>query len=257
MSDPEKFSAQRITQIKFWTPNLFTFKTTRPASLTFTPGQFVRLGLHKEDGSEVWRAYSFVSAPDEENLEFYSIVAPDGEFSPRLAKMRTGDELLVAHTAFGFLTLDRFEDGRDLWLLATGTGLAPYISMLRTPEPWHRFERIFLVHSVRLAADLTYRDEIEDLARRNGPQTHTAELRYVAMVTREKAPDTLGGRITQLIENGALEQAACATLSPQHSRIMVCGNPEMVRDTRKLLTGMGYTVSRSATPGPLALENQW
>lgn len=257
MTDPAKHSSQPITGMKFWTPSLFSFTTARPAPLDFTAGQFVRLGLHKEDGSEVWRAYSFVSSPREDHLEFYSIVAPDGEFSPRLAKMQPGDEVLIDHTAYGFLTLDRFTGGRDLWMLATGTGLAPFISMLRGPRVWQRFNRLILIHSVRLAQDLSYQDQLRDFSHPDVPDELTGKLHYMTTVTREAVPGALSGRITTLIENGALEDAAGARLDPQASRIMVCGNPEMVRDTRKLLTGRGYAVSRSAAPGPLALENQW
>lgn len=257
MTDPAKYSLQRITHMKFWTPSLFSFTTQRPAQLEFTAGQFVRLGLRKEDGSEVWRAYSFVSAPHEDHLEFYSIVAPDGEFSPRLAAMQAGDTLMIDHTAHGFLTLDRFTGGRDLWMLATGTGLAPFLSILREARAWQDFERLFLVHSVRRAQDLSYSDQLRHFTHPDVPEALTGKLRYLATVTRETVPDALSGRITRLIEDGSLETAAGATLDPDASRIMVCGNPEMVRDTRKLLTGMGYAVSRSATPGPLALENQW
>ncbi|GAB3626344.1 Ferredoxin--NADP reductase [Pandoraea terrae] len=257
MERQQKFSPQRITHLHFWTPALFTFKTTRPPELKFAAGQFVRLGLAKEDGEQVWRAYSYASGPGDDALEFYSIVAPEGEFSPRLAQMKVGDELLVEHVSYGFLTLDRFVDGKDLWMLATGTGLAPFISVLRDPAVWQKFERIFLVHSVRWASDLTYADLLTDFAHDGIDPAWTNKLRYFTTVTREAAPGALQGRITTLLETGALERAVGAKLNPDSSRIMVCGNPEMVRDMRKLLTDDGYAVSRTATPGPLALENQW
>ena len=163
----EKFTRQTLLEVQTLTPSLFTLRTTRDAGFRFRAGQFARLGVSKPDGSVVWRAYSMVSAPHDEHLEFFSIVVPGGEFTSELSRLAVGDALLVDKQAFGFLTLDRFNDGRDLWLLATGTGLAPFLSILQDLEVWQRFSRIVLVYSVRQAAELASQPLIEDLRLRD------------------------------------------------------------------------------------------
>jgi ferredoxin--NADP+ reductase len=143
----EKFTRQALLDVQPLTPNLFTLRATRDAGYRFRAGQFARLGVTKADGSTVWRAYSMVSSPFDEFLEFFSIVVPGGEFTSELSRLSVGDTLLVDRQAFGYLTLDRFVDGRDLWLLSTGTGIAPFLSILQDFEVWEKFERIILVYS--------------------------------------------------------------------------------------------------------------
>ena len=162
----EKFTRQRLLEVQTLTPTLFTLRTTRDPGFRFTAGQFARLGVRKPSGSIVWRAYSMVSAPHDEFLDFFSIVVPDGEFTSELSRLEPGDELLIDKQAFGFLTLDRFPDGRDLWLLATGTGLAPFLSILQDFEVWQRFERIVLVYSARTGSELAYQQLIRELPER-------------------------------------------------------------------------------------------
>ena len=161
----EKFTRQTLLDVQSLTPSLFTLRTTRDPGFRFRAGQFARLGVTKADGSTVWRAYSMVSSPYDEFLEFFSIVVPGGEFTSELSRLGVGDTLLVERQAFGYLTLDRFVDGRDLWLLSTGTGLAPFLSILQDFEVWEKFERIILVYSVREARELAY----QDLDQRVGP----------------------------------------------------------------------------------------
>lgn len=160
----EKFTRQTLLDVQPLTPNLFTLRTTRDSGFRFRAGQFARLGVTKADGSTVWRAYSMVSSPYDEFLEFFSIVVPGGEFTSELSRLEVGDTLLVDRQAFGYLTLDRFVDGRDLWLLSTGTGLAPFLSILQDFEVWEKFERILLVYSVREARELAYQELIAGLA---------------------------------------------------------------------------------------------
>ena len=143
--------------------SLFSLRCTRDAGFRFRAGQFVRLGVRKASGCIVWRAYSVVSAPHDDYLEFFSIVVPGGEFTSELSRLRSGDELLVEKQATGFLTLDRFPDGRDLWLIGTGTGLAPFLSILQDLEAWQRFERIVLVYSARDRGELAYQELIAEL----------------------------------------------------------------------------------------------
>ena len=253
----EKFTRQTLLDVHSLTPSLFTLRTTRDPGFRFRAGQFARLGVTKADGSTVWRAYSMVSSPHDEFLEFFSIVVPGGEFTSELSRLEVGDTLLVDRQAFGYLTLDRFVDGRDLWLLATGTGLAPFLSILQDFEVWEKFERIILVYSVREARELAYRDLIEGLARRDYLVEFAHKLQFVPTVTRESYPGALNGRITTLIENGELERAAGVALTPEHSRVMLCGNPQMIDDTRQLLKQRDMQLSLARRPGQVAVENYW
>jgi len=253
----EKFTRQPLLEVQTLTPNLFTLRTSRDPGFRFTAGQFARLGVRKPSGCIVWRAYSMVSAPHDEFLDFFSIVVPDGEFTSELSRLSVGDELLVEKQAFGFLTLDRFLDGRDLWLLATGTGIAPFLSILQDFEAWQRFERIVLVYSVRQQRELAYQQLIADLPRREYLEGLGDKLTYVPVVTREQVPGALHGRITQLIETGELERAAGLALSPEHSRIMLCGNPQMIEDTRAVLKTRDLQLALTRRPGQVAVENYW
>jgi len=195
-----------------------------------------------------------VSAPGDEWLAFYSIVVPEGEFTPRLARLQAGGAGYVNATAFGFLTLARFTPARDLWLLATGTGLSAYLSMLRDAQTWRKFERIFLVHGVRTADELAYRAELENGAALTPPHK---QLVYLPIATREPLPGHPQARLTTLIANGGLEAAAGTALDPEQSRVMLCGNPDMVTDARKLLGERGFKTGRRGMPGNLAVENYW
>ena len=253
----EKFTRQRLLEVQTLTPTLFTLRTTRDTGFRFTAGQFARLGVRKPCGSIVWRAYSMVSAPHDEFLDFFSIVVPDGEFTSELSRLKPGDELLVDKQAFGFLTLDRFIDGRDLWLLGTGTGIAPFLSILQDFEVWQRFERIILVYSARTASELAYQDLIRELPQRDYLEGLGSKLTYLPVVTREQMPGALHGRVTTLIENGELERAADLQLEPEHSRIMLCGNPQMIEDTRTILKARDLNLSLTRRPGQVAVENYW
>jgi len=253
----DKFTQQTLLDVKPLTPSLFTLRTTRDRGFRFRAGQFARLGVTKADGSTVWRAYSMVSSPHDEFLEFFSIVVPGGEFTSELSRLQVGDTLMVDRQAFGYLTLDRFIDGRDLWLLATGTGIAPFVSILQDFEVWEKFERIILVYSAREKCELAYQDLIGELGQRDYLAEYAHKLTYLPIVTRESLPGVLNGRITTLIENGELERAAGVELTPEHSRVMLCGNPQMIDDTRKLLKDRNLQLSLTRRPGQVAVENYW
>ncbi|VVM80223.1 Flavodoxin/ferredoxin--NADP reductase [Pseudomonas fluorescens] len=253
----ENFTRQTLLDVKPLTPSLFTLRTTRDPGFRFRAGQFARLGVVKADGSTVWRAYSMVSSPFDEHLEFFSIVVPGGEFTSELSRLEVGDTLLVDRQAFGYLTLDRFVDGRDLWLLSTGTGVAPFLSILQDFDVWERFARIILVYSVREARELAYQSLIAGLAQRDYLAEHIHKLQFIPTVTRESHPGALAGRITTLIENGELERAAGVELSAEHSRVMLCGNPQMIDDTRALLKKRHMSLSLTRRPGQVAVENYW
>ncbi|WP_313740378.1 ferredoxin--NADP reductase [Pseudomonas sp.] len=253
----DKFTAQTLLDVKPLTSSLFSLRVTRDAGFRFRSGQFARLGVTKADGSIAWRAYSMVSAPHDEYLDFFSIVVPGGEFTSELSRLGKGDTLLIDRQAFGYLTLDRFVGGRDLWLLATGTGIAPFMSILQDFEAWERFESIKLVYSVREAKELAYLDEIAGLEQRDYLAEFAGKLQFIPVVTREAHPGALNARITTLIETGELERAAGLAFSPEHSRIMLCGNPQMIDDTRQALKARDLQLSLSRRPGQVAVENYW
>jgi ferredoxin/flavodoxin---NADP+ reductase len=243
-----------------WNDHLLSIRIARDSSYRFLPGQFARIGLDADvnaaAGERTWRAYSIVSAPDEPFLEFFLVVLPEGKFSARVAKLKVGEPLLLEKPAQGFLTLDRFKDGRDLWLIGTGTGLAPYISMLRDPATWTRFGNIVVALSVREARDLAYIEEIETLSRKH--KHGEAKLVFIKSLTRDESPaGLLHGRLTTLTETGQLERHAGLDFDLNHSRFMLCGNPEMVESMRALLKSRGFAMNRRLTPGHIIVENYW
>ncbi len=258
MSTADKYTTETITDVRPWTDSLFSFRTTRDRGYRFTPGQFARLGVRDHDhDTVVWRAYSIASAAHDEHLEFFSVVVPGGAFTSRLSKLREGDPIYVERKSYGFLTTDRFEAGRDLWMLATGTGLAPFLSILHDFATWEGYDNLVLVQSVRTQSELAYEDLIRGFDRSEYYAQLAHKLRYVRIVTREPVPGTLRDRVTKLLASGVLEENVGLKLDHDRSRIMLCGNPEMVEDSRKLLTGRGFRMSRRGDPGHLAVENYW
>lgn len=253
----DKFTRQTLSDVHVWSPTLFSLRCSRDPGFRFVAGQFARLGVAKPDGSIVWRAYSMVSAPHDEFLEFFSIVVPGGEFTSELSRLSVGDTLLVDKQAFGFLTLDRFIDGRDLWLVASGTGLAPFLSILQDLEVWQRFERIILVYSARTKQELAYQELIKQLSTLEHLAENAHKLVYVPVVTRESLPGCLNQRITTLVENGELERAAGVAMDAENSRVMLCGNPQMIDDLRQLLKQRDMQLSLTRRPGQVAVENYW
>lgn len=266
-NDQEKYTVERVTSVRDWVPGkLFSFTCTRPTGFRFTAGQFARLGVHNTlnlagQPPIIWRAYSMVSGPYDENLEFFSIVVPDGAFTSHLKLLKPSDLILVDRTNFGFLTTARFESGRDLWLLGSGTGLAPFISILQDPATWSQFEHVVLVHSARTSEELVYREVIDSLG--TSPEWIDAfgdirsRFHYIPVVTREQVPGCLSQRITTLLTSGALEASSGLALSKADSRFMICGNPDMVKDIRQTLKTLGFAPARQATPGEIAVENYW
>ncbi len=263
MDASEKYTAETIQWVRRWTPKLLSFSLTRPKDFRFTPGQFARLGVQKSSGDAAqpgtiaWRAYSVVSGADDNCLEFFSVIVPDGEFTTELAAMSAGAVVFVEKTAYGFLTCDRFEKGPDLWLLATGTGLGPYISILKDPHTWQEFANIVVVHSVRETDELAYRDTLEAYALSQPGRDAGARLHYVPIVTRAQVDGWLHQRIPAALASGALEARVGLPLNRERARVMICGNPQMVADTRKCLSARGLAPARRGAPGQLAVENYW
>lgn len=247
-----KWHVARIEWLHYWTPVLLSFRIPRPPDFRFVPGHYARLGLADGTDAPVWRPFSMVSGPEDDFLEFVVVQVPGGEFSERLRGRQVGDEVLVEKLSLGFLTLDQLAPGRDLWLLASGTGIGPFVSILRDGRTWRGFARLVLAHSVRRQDELAYREEIAAL-----PGVRDGRLRYVPVVTRETVPGALGARIPQLIADGRLQRAAGIDLDVADSRVMVCGNPELTREMRALLAARGFQPGRRGVRGQMAFEKYW
>ena len=250
----EKFSLEKVLSVHRWTNTLFSFTMTRPAHFKFTAGQFARIGLKVGDELAV-RAYSVVSSPFDETLEFFSIVVPEGKFTSNLQHLKVGDELYLEKIPYGYLTLARYQLPlpQDLWLLGTGTGLAPFLSMLQDFETWNKYKHINLVYSVRTQDELAYVDRIQEIAESFG-EGYTG-FKFIPIITRDPEA-VLHHRLPILIENGELERAAGLQLNPETSHVMLCGNPEMVEDTKEALKARGLTMNRRGE-GNIAVENYW
>ena len=235
----------KVIENRHWTGTLFSLRV-EGAPLSFEAGQFVRIALDI-GGERVARPFSMVNPPDDPVQEFYGIVVPEGPLSPRLAQLDAGDTLYVAPNPAGFLVLSEIPDAETLWLVSTGTGIAPFISILRTETPWRRFRNVVLVHAVRHASELVYRDVVQQMTK----------LRYVSVVSREDTPGSLRGRIPALVRDGRLEAAADLKLAPETSQVMLCGNPDMLKDTTTVLMERGMRKNRRRTPGHITSESFW
>jgi len=234
---------EQVLAVRHWTDTQFTFSTTRSRSLRFENGQFVMVGLALA-GRALLRAYSIASANHEEHLEFLSIKVPDGPLTSRLQHVRAGDEILVSAKPTGTLLLSDLRPGRRLYLLCTGTGAAPFMSLIKDPEAYERFEQIVLVHGVRFAREsAVVRHQVEALRSHELlGEPARAQLRYYVAVTRE--PHVNRGRLTSLLESGRLAtELGLPELTPAEDRVMVCGSPAMLRDTCALLNARGFSAA--------------
>ena len=279
MSD-DKSIRVKVIEVTRWAPTLLSFKVTRPDGFKFTAGQFVRLGIHGKDlqyfaqnhetkliTSEiqgqpidlegyVFRAYSVASSPYDEFIEFFSVVIPEGEFTSKVNHIQVGDSLLLNTTPFGYLTLARYQLPlpNDLWLLATGTGLAPFLSILKTIEVWQQYQRIILVYSARTSQELAYQAEIDAIKSIYGD--NGAAFVFLPIVTREADYAGEKARIPNLILSGKLTELVGQKLDKERSHVMLCGNPQMVEDTKEALKSIGLTMNRRGE-GNIAVENYW
>ena len=279
MSD-DKSIRVKVIEVTRWAPTLLSFKVTRPDGFKFTAGQFVRLGIHGKDlqyfaqnyetklitsetqdkpidlDGYVFRAYSVASSPYDEFIEFFSVVIPDGEFTSKVNHIQVGDSLLLNTTPFGYLTLARYQLPlpNDLWLLATGTGLAPFLSILKTIEVWQQYQRIILVYSARTSQELAYQAEIGSIKSIYGD--NGAAFVFLPIVTREADYAGEKARVPNLIVSGKLTQLVGQKLDKERSHVMLCGNPQMVEDTKEALKSIGLTMNRRGE-GNIAVENYW
>ncbi|MCI0507781.1 MAG: ferredoxin--NADP reductase [Gammaproteobacteria bacterium] len=238
------YTEQFVTSFQRWSDKTFSFKTTRPTDFHFENGEFVTIGLRPE-GKLIARAYSIVSSNDADHLEFLSIHVPEGPLTSRLARIETGDSVWVNNKATGSLTLKHVQPGRHLYLLATGTGLAPFVCLVRSPEVYDAFERVILVHTVRTVKELAYKDEIESLT--------GGRFFYVPCVTREPFRNNI--RCSDLFKSGELfSMTDSPHADPELDRVLICGNPEMVRDMRNHLNGQGWTMTNHSGVGNYSVE---
>ena len=248
--DTKRWCEGRVHALRQWTDTLFSIQLEADVD-PFIAGQFTKLGL--EIGNElISRPYSYVNAPGDAMLEFYFVTVPDGPLTAKLVGLQAGDPIQVMRRAAGFLTLNEVPDSRHLWLLSTGTAIGPFLSILKTAEPWQRFERIVLVHAVRLASELSFPETIESLRTR-----YPEQFQFIPFVSRENTEFAICARIPASIADGRLEAAAGIEFSPDTSQIMICGNPDMVKSTQSMLEERGLSRNRRRTPGHLSVENYW
>ncbi len=250
-------SKQNVTSVRHWNESLFSFTTTRDRTLRFENGHFVMVGMEVE-GQPLMRAYSIASANYDEELEFLSIKIPDGPLTSRLQNINVGDELFVSSKPTGTLVIDHLLEGRHLYLLSTGTGLAPFMSIIKDPETYERFDKIILAHGVRHVSDLAYQDVINQELPNNeffGDQVRE-KLIYYPTVTREVFQNQ--GRLTDLMAAGKLySDVGLPTPQVERDRFMICGSPSMLKDTCRILDSNGFKESRHGIKGHYVIERSF
>ncbi|MFT5988088.1 MAG: ferredoxin--NADP+ reductase [Marinobacter psychrophilus] len=244
---------ETVTSVHHWNDTLFSFKTSRDPSFRFKNGHFVMIGLETE-GKPLMRAYSIASANYEEELEFLSIKVQDGPLTSRLQKIKVGDEILISRKPTGTLILDNLLPGKNLWLIATGTGLAPFMSIIKDPDVYEAFDKVIITHGVRYVTELAYQHEIEALPQNEffGEMVE-GKLLYYPTVTREPFRHT--GRLTHAMESGKITQdLGLSELDVENDRFMICGSPSMLKDTCTILNSMGFKEARGRDMGHYVVE---
>ena len=250
-----QLATERVLQVHHWNDTLFSFRTTRDPGLRFRNGHFVMLGL-PVNGKPLLRAYSVASANHEEYLEFFSIKVPNGPLTSRLQHLKTGDDVIVGRKPVGSLVLDDLKPGRHLYLLSTGTGLAPFISIIKDPETYERFEKVILIHGVRQVSELAYAQFIEHELPNNEFIGEMARDRLIYYPTVTREPFRNQGRLTDVIESGKLfTDIGLPALDPAVDRAMICGSAAMLKDSCDLLDARGFHISpRQGEAGDYVIE---
>ncbi len=248
------FYEERVLSVHHWTDTLFSFTTTRDTTFRFKNGQFTMIGI-KVNEKPLLRAYSVVSTNYDENLEFFSIKVPDGPLTSRLQNLQVGDPIIIGKKATGTLVLDNLKDGKRLFLLGTGTGLAPFLSLIRDPETYERYEKVVLVHGCRQVAELAYGEQITQHLPNDEflGEMIRDQLIYYPTVTRE--PFRNRGRITDLLTSGQLfEDIGQGPLDPASDRFMLCGSPQMLVDLKQIFESHGMEEGNHGEAGDYVIE---
>lgn len=249
----------KIVGKQIWAEGLFTIRVDVPGVEPFKAGQFLHLAIRDpectaeepDDQRRINRPYS-VASPHGQELDFFIVVVPDGDLTPHLWKLEVGDEVQVSDRGAGRFTLDKSPASENLWLIATGTGLAPYIAMLRTPEPWDKYKNIIVVHGVRHAKDLAYTEELRKLE-----TTYPGRFSLVQTLSREQSNAALFGRIPRLFENREIEMEVGIDCLPEDSTVLLCGNPAMLDSMEEVLGRRDMKEHRSKSPGQIVVERYW
>jgi ferredoxin--NADP+ reductase len=240
----------KIAHKQVWSDGLFTLSVHCPGVAPFESGQFLQVGVELPE-KHLHRPYS-VASPHADTLDFFIVRVDEGELTPRLWLLEEGDSIDVSAKATGGFTLSHTPGAETIWLLATGTGLAPYIAMMRESTIWERYKNVVLVHGVRYATDLAYQDELFQITRTHGDRFH-----FIPVISRAEVPGAISGRITAAIENGSLESIAKSSLTPSNSAVMMCGNPQMLDDVEVLLKNRGMLRHKKSAPGHVVVERYW
>ena len=246
----EKWVQGEVVDVKHWTETLYSVKVSAP-NVEFIAGQYTKVSLSIND-QEVARPYSFVNSPNEDILEFYSVSVPNGPLSTAMQKLKEGDNINIGPKGNGFLILNEIPVTENIWMLATGTAIGPYLSILKTKDSWTKFKKVVLVHAVRFEKELTYQDTIRDIKDQYGDR-----FIYISYVSREETNTSLRGRIPKDIGNGILEKKANIQMNPNNTHVMICGNPAMLKDTTVELKKIGLKKHRRSSPGHITTENYW
>lgn len=252
---PAMFAVETVTSVTHYTDRLFAFRCTRPRSLRFRSGEFVMIGLMGDNGRPLLRAYSIASPSWDDELEFYSIKVQDGPLTSKLQHIKVGDKIIMKPKPVGTLVHDALLPGHRLWLFATGTGFAPFASILRDPDTWEKYDEVVITHTCREVAELTYgRDIVDSLP--NDPligEMVAGKLRYYPTTTREDSPKM--GRITTLLENGEVyKDLDCRPICPERDRAMVCGSLQFNLDIKQLLENAGLNEGANSEPAEFVIE---
>ena len=249
------FLDETVLSVHHWTDRLFSFTTTRDQALRFSNGHFTMIGLRQDNGKPLLRAYSIVSANYEEHLEFLSIKVPDGPLTSKLQHLQVGDKIVVGRKPTGTLLIDYLLPAKNLYLLGTGTGVAPFLSVIRDPATYEKFEKVIIVHGVREVAELAYHDYLtQELPQHEFLGEMVSEqMLYYPTVTRETFRNQ--GRITDLLEAGKIEaDLGLPKLDAANDRVMICGSPEMLRDLKHMLEKRGFMEGNTTKPGDFVIE---
>ena len=251
--------AQTVTSVKHWTDSLFSFRVTRPASLRFRSGEFVMIGLPGDNGKPLLRAYSIASPNWDDELEFYSIIVPDGPLTSMLQHIKPGDQIILRPKPVGTLVLDALLPGKRLWFLATGTGFAPFASLMRDPETYERFEQVIMMHTCRTGEELVYGAELVNNLRHDPLLTEiygddfAQRLKYYPTTTREPSP--FMGRITDNLTSGkVLSDLGLPPIDPAQDRAMICGSLAFNVDVKAVLEGFGLNEGANSEPREFVVE---